>query len=79
MPKNTEKKYKSHKRDKDLADLRHREKTNQLSDAEQLVLDTRRAYIHKAVKRHRAAKNPTVKNQLNALKIKFKRVDEENN
>ena len=79
MPKNTEKKYKSHKRDNYLADLRDREKTNQLSDAEQLVLDTRRKYVHKAVKRHRAAKNPTVKNQLNALKIKFKRVDEENN
>ena len=79
MSQISKKKYYSHKRDKDLANLRHREKTNQLSDAEQLKLDKRRAYVNEAVKRHRADKKPTVKNQLNALKIKFKRVDEENN
>ena len=79
MPQSTKKKYKSRKRDRDLANLRNREKTNQLSDAEQLVLDTRRKYVHKSVIKHRAENKPTVKNQLNALKIKFKRVDEENN
>ena len=57
MPEITKKKYKSHKRDRDLADLRNREKTNQLNDAEQLKLDKRRAYVNEAVKRHRAEKN----------------------
>ena len=79
MPQSTKKKYKSRKRDRDLADLRNREKTNQLSDAEKLVLDTRRADVHKSVIKHRAEIKPTVKNQLNALKIKFKRVNDENN
>ena len=50
-----------------------------ISDAEKLVLDTRRADVHKSVVKHRAENKPTVKNQLNALKIKFKRVNDENN
>ena len=79
MPQSTKKKYKSHKRDNNLADLRRREKTNQLSDAEQAVLDKRREDVHEAVIKHRADNKPTVKNQLNALKIKFKRVNDENN
>ena len=79
MPQSTKKKYKSHKRDNNLADLRRREKTNQLSDAEQAVLDKRREDVHEAVIKHRAENKPTVKNQLNALKSKFKRVNDENN
>ena len=60
VPQSTKKKYKSHKRDNNLADLRRREKTNQLSDAEQAVLDKRREDVHEAVIKYRAENKPTV-------------------